>query len=148
VPFLIIVAVVLVALQPRLSAAMAKRRAASGGEHTAPLWATVYLTGIYGGYFGAAQGVILIALLGIFVTDDIQRLNALKNVLAFLVNAVAAILFAVVAPIAWPAALLLAVGSITGGQVGAVVGRRLSPLVLRGAIVAVGTVVAIRLLLG
>lgn len=148
VPFLILVAVVLVAVQPRLSAAMAHRRAARGGEHTLPLWVTVYLTGIYGGYFGAAQGVILIALLGIFVDDHIQRLNALKNVLGFLVNGVAAIVFVFVAPVQWPVAILLAIGSTTGGQLGALIGRRLSPLVLRGAIVTVGTIVAVRLLLG
>jgi uncharacterized membrane protein YfcA len=147
VPFLILIAVVLVALQPRLSRAMANRRT-NGQEQTIPLAITVYLTGIYGGYFGAAQGVILIALLGIFIADDIQRLNGVKNVLAFLVNGVAAILFIVVAPIAWPAAVLLAIGSITGGQVGALVGRRLSPLVLRGVIIAVGTIVAIKLLIG
>ncbi|HEU4572202.1 MAG TPA: sulfite exporter TauE/SafE family protein [Candidatus Limnocylindrales bacterium] len=147
VPWLILVAVALVALQPRLSAAMARRRS-HPAAHTAPLFLTVYLTGIYGGYFGAAQGVILIALLGIFLTEDIQRLNGLKNVLAFLVNAVAAVLFALVAPVAWPVSVLLAVGSITGGQVGAHIGRRLSPLVLRGAIIVVGTVVAVRLLVG
>ncbi|HEU4671367.1 MAG TPA: sulfite exporter TauE/SafE family protein [Candidatus Limnocylindrales bacterium] len=147
VPFLILGAVVLVALQPRLSAAMARRRA-DGHEHLVPLFATVYLTGIYGGYFGAAQGVILIALLGIFVSEDIQRLNGLKNVLAFLVNAVAAVLFILIAPVSWPAAIVLAAGSIVGGQLGAVVGRRLSPLVLRGVIIVVGTFVAIRLLLG
>ncbi|HET7026198.1 MAG TPA: sulfite exporter TauE/SafE family protein [Candidatus Limnocylindrales bacterium] len=147
VPFLILIAVVLVALQPRLSAAMARRRT-NGEEHGLPLGITVYLTGIYGGYFGAAQGVILIALLGIFVPDDIQRLNGLKNVLAFLVNGVAAILFVAVAPVSWPAALLLAVGSITGGQIGAVIGRRLSPLVLRGFIIVVGTIVALKLLIG
>jgi uncharacterized membrane protein YfcA len=145
VPFLIIVAVVLVALQPRLSRAMAEHRAA-GTTHALPLAATIFVTGVYGGYFGAAQGVILIALLGIFIGDDIQRLNGLKNVLAAVVNGVAAVLFVLVAPVAWPAALLLALGSIAGGQLGAVVGRRLSPLVLRGAIIAVGTVVAVRLL--
>ncbi len=147
VPFLILLAVVLVIVQPRVSRTLAARRSA-GEAHELPLLVTVYLTGIYGGYFGAAQGVILIALLGIFLTDDIQRLNALKNVLASLVNLVAAILFIVAAHVEWPVAALLAVGSITGGQLGAIVGRRLSPLVLRGVIVLVGTVVAIRLLLG
>ncbi len=147
VPFLILAAVVLVAVQPRLSDAMAQRR---GGTHEAspPLVATVYLTGVYGGYFGAAQGVILMALLGIFLTDDLQRLNGLKNVLAFLVNGVAAILFVLVAPVAWPAALLLAIGSTIGGQLGALVGRRLSPAVLRAVIMVVGTVVGLKLLIG
>jgi uncharacterized protein len=91
--------------------------------------------------------VILIALLAIFVNDDLQRLNALKNVLAALVNAVAALLFVLVAPVAWEPAALLAVGAVVGGQIGASIGRRLSPFVLRGFIVTVGSLVAIRLLL-
>ncbi len=147
VPFLILLACVLVALQPRLSRALAKRRA----EATAHSWllaGLVYLTAIYGGYFGAAQSVILIALLAIFVSDDLQRLNGLKNVLTLIVNGVAAVLFVCVAPVAWLPAVLIAAGSIVGGQVGASIGRRLSPLVLRVAIVVVGLVVAVRLLLG
>lgn len=147
VPFLILGAVVLVALQPRLQRAMASRRG-DGQQHSLPLFAMVYLTAIYGGYFGAAQGVILIALLGIFVADGLQRLNGVKNVLAFLVNAVAAALFAVAAPVAWPVVLLLAIGAIAGGQLGAGVGRRLPPTVLRGAIIVVGTLVGLKLLVG
>jgi uncharacterized protein len=107
----------------------------------------VYLTGIYGGYFGAAQGVILIALLGILLSDDLQRLNALKNLLTVLVNGVAAVLFILIAPVAWPPALLLAIGAVAGGQLGALVGRRLPQGLLRAVIVVVGTVVAIRLLM-
>ncbi len=145
VPFLILVACVLVALQPRLSREVARRRPAAE-RHSRWLDAAVFATGVYGGYFGAAQGVILIALLAIFVNDDLQRLNALKNVLAVLVNAVAALLFVLVAPVAWEPAALLAVGAVVGGQIGASIGRRLSPLVLRGFIVAVGSLVAIRLL--
>jgi uncharacterized membrane protein YfcA len=146
VPFLILVACVLVALQPRLSGEVARRRPAAE-SHSRWLDAAVFATGVYGGYFGAAQGVILIALLAIFVNDDLQRLNALKNVLAALVNAVAAVLFLLVAPVAWEPAALLAVGAVVGGQIGASIGRRLSPLVLRGFIIAVGSLVAIRLLL-
>ncbi len=146
VPFLILVACVLVALQPRLSREVARRRPAAE-SHSRWLDAAVFATGVYGGYFGAAQGVILIALLAIFVNDDLQRLNALKNVLAVLVNAVAALVFVLVAPVAWEPAALLAVGAVVGGQIGASIGRRLSPLVLRGFIVAVGSLVAIRLLL-
>ena len=107
----------------------------------------MYLTAIHGGYFGAAQSVIFIALLAIFVPDDLQRLNGLKNVLALLVNGVAAIAFVLVAPVDWPAAGLVAVGSIAGGQVGALVGRRMSPLLLRSVVVAVGLIVAAKLLL-
>lgn len=147
VPILILAACVLVALQPRLSRALTARRP-SGAEHSAALAVLVYLTAIYGGYFGAAQSVILIALLAIFVPDDLQRLNGLKNLLALVVNAVAAVLFILVARVAWDAAALIAIGSIAGGQLGALIGRRLSPLLLRGAIISVGTVVAVRLLLG
>jgi uncharacterized membrane protein YfcA len=147
VPILILGAVVLIAIQPRLSRAMGERRAA-GREHTLPLAITIFLTGVYGGYFGAGQGVIQMALLSTFLSDGLQRLNALKNVLTVLINGVAAILFIAVAPVAWPAAILLAVGAIVGGQVGAIVGRRLPAGALRLAIIVIGTFVGVRLLLG
>lgn len=147
VPYLILGAVVLIALQPRLSRAMATRRA-NGERHALPLMVTIYLTGIYGGYFGAAQGVILIALLGIFVADDLQRLNGLKNAMTVLINGVAALLFILIAPVVWPVALLLAVGSIVGGQIGSLLGRRLPPLLLRIVIMVVGTLVGLKLLIG
>ncbi len=150
VPILILVACALVAVQPRLSRAIATRRIAAGrshGEGGPALLAGVYLTAIYGGYFGAAQGVILIALLAILVTDELQRLNGLKIVLASAVNGIAAILFILVAPVAWPPAILIAIGSIVGGQLGAHVGRRLSPFALRTLIIVVGTVVAGKLLI-
>ncbi|MDQ1428552.1 MAG: uncharacterized protein QOK39_2028 [Acidimicrobiaceae bacterium] len=150
VPVLILVACALVAAQPRLSAWLVKRREAADAPqpaHGGPgLFATVYLTGVYGGYFGAAQGVILIALLGIFIADDLQRLNATKNVLAALVNGVAALLFIVFSHVVWSVAAVLALGAVVGGQVGATLGRRLPAPLLRGAIVVVGTAVAIRLL--
>ena len=111
VPILILGSVVLVAIQPRLSAAMGHRRVV-GQEHTVPLMITLYLTGIYGGYFGAGQGVIMMAILGVFLPDNIQRLNGLKNVLALLINGVAAILFIFLAPVAWPPAIVLAVGAV------------------------------------
>jgi hypothetical protein len=152
VPILILVACGLVAVQPRLSAWVAARRLRLGHvpRHGGGpvLIAGVYLTGIYGGYFGAAQGVILIALLAILIDDDLQRLNGLKNVLAAVVNFVAAVIFILVAPVAWGPAILLAIGSTIGGQLGAVLGRRLSPLALRVAVIAIGTIVAVRLLLG
>jgi hypothetical protein len=107
----------------------------------------VYLTGIYGGYFGAAQGVILIALLSILIADDLQRLNGLKNAIAAVINTIAAVLFVFLAPIAWLPAILLAIGSTIGGQIGATLGRRLSPVVLRATIVVVGVTVALRLLI-
>jgi uncharacterized membrane protein YfcA len=147
VPALILIASLLMAMQPRLSRRLAERpiRRRHGGP---VLWGTVFLTGVYGGYFGAAQGVILIALLAIFIEDDLQRLNGTKNVLTMLVNGVAALLFIAVAHVAWSVAGLLAISSIVGGQLGARVGRRLPAKVLRGFIVIVGTGVAIRLLVG
>jgi uncharacterized membrane protein YfcA len=145
VPVLILVACVLVVVQPRLSRLLADRR--DGSVHGgAGLYVTVYATGVYGGYFGAAQGVILLSLLAIFIEDDLQRLNATKNVLAMLVNGVAAVVFIVVSHVVWGAAALMAAGAIIGGQIGARVGRRLPPQLLRAVIVIVGAVVAIKLL--
>jgi uncharacterized membrane protein YfcA len=149
VPVLILLACVLVAVQPRVARRMAARaaRRTRPRRHGGPLlFLSVFGTGIYGGYFGAAQGVILIALLGIFLEDHLQRLNGLKNVLAALVNGVAALLFVALAEVAWVPALLLALGSISGGQLGATVGRRIRPTVLRVVIIVVGTVVAVELL--
>jgi uncharacterized membrane protein YfcA len=147
VPYLILVACALMAFQPRLARFMAARRGVEAG-HPTGLLVGVYLTGIYGGYFGAAQGVILIALLAIFLTDDLQRLNGLKNWIAGLVNAVAAILFVLVAPVDYAVAALLAIGSIVGGQLGATVGRRLPAPILRATVVTVGLIVATRMLVG
>ncbi len=147
VPFLILFASVLMALQPRLSSYVIRHRP-HGAEHPRELTVLVFLTTIYGGYFGAAQSVILIALLAVFVRDDLQRLNGLKNVLALIVNAVAALVFIAVAPVDWRVAVLIAAGSMVGGQAGALFGRRLSPLMLRSVVVGVGLFVSIRLLLG
>ena len=105
----------------------------------------MFLAGIYGGYFGAAQGVILLASLGVLLPDELVRTNALKNVLAGTVNGVAALLFIVAAHVAWPAAALIAVGSVIGGQLGAGIGRRIPANVLRGLVVVLGIGVAVRL---
>jgi len=147
VPFLILLAAGLMAAQPYLSRFVAARRGAGRG-HDLVFIAAIYLTAIYGGYFGAAQGVLLITLLSIFQPGDIQRSNAVKNVLALLVNAVAAVLFIVVAPVDWAAAALIAVGAIAGGQIGAFLARRMRPGLLRWVVVVVGVVVALKLLTG
>jgi uncharacterized protein len=145
VPVLIALALVLVVVQPRLARALAARRAEVRPHGGPLLWTGVLGTGVYGGYFGAAQGIILLALMGIALPEDMQRLNALKNVLAGLVNGVAAVVFIFFATVAWLPALLLAIGSTAGGQVGARVGRRLSPAVLRGVIVIVGVAAIVQL---
>ena len=110
------------------------------------LWVLVFLAGIYGGYFGAAQGVLLIGMLGIALNDSLQRINAAKNVLAGLVNGLAAVVFILATHIDWGVAGLIAAGSIIGGQVGARVGKRLPPWGLRVIIVCVGTAALIKLL--
>ena len=108
----------------------------------------VFGTGVYGGYFGAAQGVILLALLGLFLDDTLQRLNGLKNVITALVNGVAAVLFAIASSPAWGAAGILALSSIVGAQFGAAVARRIPERVLRAVIVVggltIGIVLAVR----
>jgi uncharacterized protein len=146
VPVLIALACVLVVVQPRVSGWLAGR----GGTrhpHGGPLlYAGVLGAGVYGGYFGAAQGVLLIALMGLLLDEDLQRVNAAKNVLAGLVNLVAALVFIAVSDVAWEAAGLIALGSVVGGQVGAVIGRRVPQPVLRGLVVVVGIVAIVVLL--
>jgi uncharacterized membrane protein YfcA len=147
VPVLIGLACVLVVVQPRVSRWLASR-GRTPAEHGGPLlYAGVLGAGVYGGYFGAAQGVLLIALMGLLLDEDLHRINAAKNVLAGLVNLVAALVFIAVTDIAWQAAGLIALGSIVGGQVGGRFGRRIPPPVLRGVIVAVGVVAVAKLLL-
>jgi len=147
VPFLILIACALVAFQDRLSVWLARHRDHAARRPSALLLAGVFATGVYGGYFGAAQGVILIALLAILLNDDIQRLNALKNVLSAAASGAAALFFIAAGPVAWLPALLLAAGSIAGGQLGALVARRLRPGLLRVVFVVVGILVAIRLMI-
>ncbi|HLM19132.1 MAG TPA: sulfite exporter TauE/SafE family protein [Acidimicrobiia bacterium] len=146
VPVLIILAVVLVILQPRLSRLVAERRSRVVEHGGVELWIGIFLTGVYGGYFGAAQGVILLSLLGIFIADALQRLNAVKNVLALVANGVAAVLFVFLADVNWTVVVVIAVGSVVGAQLGATVGRRLPAPALRAVIVVVGLFAAIRLL--
>src|ERR1700694_3013848 len=130
---LIILAVVLVIIQPWLKDHFPQRTETR--EVGVLLALGVFATGVYGGYFGAAQGVILISLLGILLSDSLQRLNALKNAIVMLVNGLAAIIFLSFAHVSWEPAALIAVSSVAGGQAGASAGRRLSPVVLRGLIV-------------
>ena len=148
VPVLIGLALVLVVLQPRLSRWVARRRQGEPHPHGGlPLLAGVFAAGVYGGYFGAAQGVLLLGLMGLLLADTLQRMNAVKNVLALIVNGVSGLFFAFAAPVDWTAALLVAGGSVIGGQIGARVGRRLPPLALRVVIVLVGCAAIARLLL-
>ena len=140
VPVLILLAVALMAIRPAPSGHGAGRNRMALGT------AGALLTGIYGGYFGAAQGIILLAILRLCFDDDLQRLNGVKNVLAGIANGIAALYFIAVAHVAWGAARLIAGGSIVGAQLGARYGRRLPQEALRRIVVVAGVIVAILLI--
>lgn len=153
-PFLIVIALSFVVLQPKLQRwvrSRAARKAAAnpaapGSEgtqrHPLALVLLVYLAGVYGGYFVAAQGILLVGILGVFLSGTLQKANAAKNVLVLAVNVVAAISYMLFAfdRIQWPVVGLIAVSSLVGGFIGAAVGRRLSPILLRSIIVALGLI--------
>ena len=147
VPALVLLACLMMAVQPRLAAWVANRRADDARDVGVAPMAIAFVTGIYGGYFGAAQGVILLAMLAVLVPDELKRSNALKNVLAGTVNAVAALLFIVFAHVAWEVVALIAVGSIIGGLLGSKIGRRIPPTLLRVLVIILGIGVSIRLIL-
>ncbi len=140
VPALIVLALLLVVFGPRIKRAIAARRLArdDAPNNRVALFTTTALTGVYGGYFGAAQGVILLSSLSILLPGSLQRANAYKNVLAATANGAAAIVFVLISQVAWLAAGVIAIGAILGGQIGGWVGQRLPPLVLRIVIVVVG----------
>jgi len=141
VPILIAAALLLVLLGPRIQAWAATRHPDhdSRSRHLL-LMVGIFAAGVYGGYFGAAQGILLVGIMSILMTISLQRINGLKNVLSTVANAVAAVMFMLLAweRIDWSVAALIAVGSLAGGYVGARVGRRLSRRVLRGLIVVIG----------
>jgi len=148
VPFLIFFAAGMMYFQEPLSAFAARHKLVSQGDHHIPvlLLIAVFLTGIYGAYFGAAFGIITLALFAILLPDDIQNSNALKGLLGGLVNGLAVVYFALFGPVEWAPGLLMGVGSLSGGFLGVGVARRLGPVWLRRAVVTYGVVVAIVLL--
>ena len=159
VPVLIGIGCLLVILQPWLSRRLAERRAQTGADEVGEagsgwLWLGILLTGVYGGYFGAAQGVLLLAIMGIGLTETLNRINALKNVLALIVNAIAGLVFAILpltrwaqpgAEVDWLVALAIAIGSVLGAQLGGRVGRRLPATVYRVVILVVGVAAIVSL---
>jgi len=146
VPVLILIACVLVILQPRLNGWLAAHRGEPAAHGGPALWAGVGASGVYGGYFGAAQGVLMIGLLGVFLDEPLQRINGLKNGLTFVVNGVAAIVFIALTHVDWILAGLIAVGATIGGLIGARYGRRLPPMALRVLVVIIGLISAVRLI--
>jgi uncharacterized protein len=155
VPVLLVLALVLVLIGPRIQS-WARRRAEEAGrspEHITPARTAVlvlgtFAVGVYGGYFTAAQGILLVGMMGALLPESVQRMNAAKNAMTLVVNVVAAVSYSLVAwhRISWPVAGLIAAGSLVGGWFGARYGRRLSPNALRGAIVVVGLIGLYRLL--
>jgi uncharacterized protein len=151
VPVLIGIGCVLVVVQPWLARKVAARRELLGITESKPhgsVWLLlgVLLTGVYGGYFGAAQGVLLIGVLGIGLAEPLQRVNAIKNILAGLVNGVAGLLFILLYRPNWWAVGAIAIGSVIGAQIGGRVGRKLPSLVYRAVIVVIGVVAIVNLL--
>jgi uncharacterized membrane protein YfcA len=143
VPYLVLAACALLALQPTLTRAAGRHRAEHPGV---PLHAGVFAASVYGSYFGGALGIVLLAILGALLTDGLQRLNALKGLLSLIIGVVGAVGFALFGPVHWGAAALIAVGALAGGRIGAGLARRVAPEVLRWAIVSYGTIAAIVLL--
>jgi uncharacterized protein len=146
VPVFIAVALILIVFQRRIASWLEAR----GGvvtDHAGPLaTAGVFGAGVYGGYFGAAQGILVLSILSLSVDESLTRLNALKVVLVGIANLVSGLVFVFFAHVAWAAAGLIAGGSVIGGLLGARVGRRLPPEALRGVIVVVGIAAIVRLL--
>ena len=140
-PLLIALASVLLAAQPRLS----RLRPTDPGPFVVA--AAIFACAVYGGYFGAGLGLLLLAALGLLVPDALQRLNALKGALSLVIGAVAATIFAIYGPVAWDAAAVAAAASFAGGHAGVSVARRLDPDRLRQAIAGLGLLVALVLLL-
>jgi uncharacterized membrane protein YfcA len=145
VPFFVAIALVLVVIGPRLSRALASRPG-HVARHRLALPLALFLCGVYGGYFGAAQGILTVAVLGLAISAGLQEINAIKNVLVLFVNLVAGLVFVVFAHVAWWPVALIAAGAILGGQIGAGVGRKLPDPVLRGIIVVVGVLAIAKLL--
>jgi uncharacterized membrane protein YfcA len=143
-PWLVLLACALLALQPLVS------RWISTAEHAHPaprkLVISVAIASIYGGYFGAGLGIMLLAGLGLALDEPLQRLNAMKQVLSLAVVVVSAVAVALFGPVSWESALIVGAGTLVGGRVGVGVARLLPEPVLRGAIIALGVIVAIALL--
>lgn len=145
VPFLILLACGLLVLQPRLSRYV-QGRGSTRGDHSPVLQLSVLLAAVYGAYFGAGLGVLLLGVLGIFLDEHLRRVNALKNVLSLIINAVALVAFGLFGPVAWEAVLVIAVTSLAGGYLGARLARRVPSGLLRAVVVLYGVVVSVLLL--
>jgi uncharacterized membrane protein YfcA len=146
VPWLILVACALFGLQPLVTRRLAERRTGSREHRSSGLHLAVFVAAVYGAYFGAGLGIVLLAFLGLVVADSLQRLNGLKQVLSLLINSVALVAYAAFGPVAWTAVAIMAVASLAGGRLGGTVARKLSPVVLRVLVLCFGVTVGCILL--
>jgi hypothetical protein len=146
VPWLILLACALFALQPLATRSLAKRQAPSKEHRSLGLHVAVLLAAIYGAYFGAGLGIVLLAVLGLAIPDSLQRLNGLKQVLSVVINSVAVVAYGVFGPVAWTAVAVMAVASLAGGRLGGGFARRLSPILLRVVVLGFGVTVGCILL--
>ena len=146
VPFLILLACALLVAQPRLAQLVQRRSGSRSGERSPVLLLAALLAAVYGAYFGAGLGVMLLGVLGVFLADPLRRINALKNVLSLVINAVALVAFGLFGPVAWEAVLVIALASLAGGYLGARVARIIPTTALRVAVVLYGVVIAVVLL--
>jgi uncharacterized membrane protein YfcA len=147
VPFLVLFACGLLAFQPRISCWTQSHRSATGRTHQLGIAAGQFAASVYGAYFGAGLGIVVLGVLGVLSADSMQRLNAQKTFLALIVNVCAAVLFALIGPIEWLAVAFLAPAGLLGGRLGAQLARRLKPDTLRWSVVVFGAVVALALLI-
>lgn len=146
VPWLILLACALFALQPLATHALTKRQAPSKEHRSLGLHVAVFLAAIYGAYFGAGLGIVLLAVLGLAIPDSLQKLNGLKQVLSVVINSVAVVAYGVFGPVAWTAVAIMAVASLVGGRLGGGFARRLSPILLRVLVLGFGVTVGCILL--
>ena len=145
VPYLILLAAFLLAIQDIVRKWVVRRIEASGGSATNEVWAVgpVFLAAIYGGYFGAGLSVIILAVLGLVIDDTLTRLNGLKQIIAFSVNVAAAIFFVFSGQVVWIAAAVMAVGAVVGGVLGGKLARFVKPQVLRAIVITIAVIVAV-----
>jgi len=146
VPYLILLACALLLLNEPIGRWFSKRAAAHPKRHAAALWLSQFAIAIYGGYFGAGIGILMLAAMAIFLPEDLQAANGMKNFFAMLINGIASAYFIAMGMAIWHVALLMALAAIAGGFVGAKTAQRLSPRILRGAVVVFGVIVSVHLM--
>lgn len=149
VPFLLLLACGLLAFQERIRRILPIRPDAEdpGDGPSALLLGSLFVTAVYGGYFGAGLGIIVLATLGLLIDDSIRNLNALKQAIALITNVVAALFFLFSGDVVWSLALVMAPAALVGGAIGGRLASRLNPRVMRGVVVAIGLIVTVRYLL-